>query len=286
MSHSPIPSIPTRLGAAVHAGRSVRPHVARASDLEQALDRLYAGPGQDNGAPDEAADNADLEHLKDWPAMPHRAGGAWPDRRAVEARASDIHIEPTEDCLKIRLRVDGALQEVDSWPAQSRATVISRIKVMSGLDIAERRLPQDGRLRFAVRGQSIDFRVATAPTVHGESVVLRILDRSSLSLDFAALGFDQALLQTYLKVLQKPHGILLVTGPTGSGKTTTLLCVADDPQYARSQDSHGRRPHRIPARRHQPDPGQAADRAEFRRGAALFPAPRPGRHHGRRDPRH
>ena len=204
-------------------GRSVRPHVARASDLEQALDRLYAGPGQDNGAPDEAADNADLEHLKDLASdAPIVRAVHGLIARAVEARASDIHIEPTEDCLKIRLRVDGALQEVDSWPAQSRATVISRIKVMSGLDIAERRLPQDGRLRFAVRGQSIDFRVATAPTVHGESVVLRILDRSSLSLDFAALGFDQALLQTYLKVLQKPHGILLVTGPTGSGKTTTL----------------------------------------------------------------
>ncbi|HEY4078735.1 MAG TPA: GspE/PulE family protein [Rhizomicrobium sp.] len=203
--------------------RPVRAYVARASDLEQALDRLYAGAGQENEVPDEAADNADLEHLKDLASdAPVVRAVHGLIARAVEARASDIHIEPAEDCLKIRLRVDGALQEVDSWPAQTRAAVVSRIKVMSSLDIAERRLPQDGRLRFAVRGQAIDFRVATAPTVHGESVVLRILDRSSLSLDFATLGFNETLLHSYKRVLQKPHGILLVTGPTGSGKTTTL----------------------------------------------------------------
>lgn len=204
-------------------GVAVRPHVARASDLEQTLDRLYGNAAQDAEALDDAADNADLEHLKDLASdAPIVRAVHGLITRAVEAKASDIHIEPAEDCLKIRLRIDGALQETDSWPAQSRAAVVSRIKVMSSLDIAERRLPQDGRLRFAVRGQAVDFRVATAPTVHGESVVLRILDRSSLALDFATLGFDEALLRTYIKVLQKPHGILLVTGPTGSGKTTTL----------------------------------------------------------------
>jgi general secretion pathway protein E len=203
--------------------RPVRAFVARASDLEQALDRLYGGVAPGSEAKDETVDNADLEHLKDLASdAPIVRAVHGLIARAVEARASDIHIEPAEDCLKIRLRIDGALQETDSWPAQSRAAVVSRIKVMSSLDIAERRLPQDGRLRFAVRGQAVDFRVATAPTAHGESVVLRILDRSSLSLDFTTLGFDGALLQPYIKVLQKPHGIMLVTGPTGSGKTTTL----------------------------------------------------------------
>ncbi|PKU21565.1 GspE/PulE family protein, partial [Telmatospirillum siberiense] len=142
--------------------------------------------------------------------------------RAVEARASDIHLEPAEDRLAVRLRIDGALGEEESLPNQVKAAVVSRIKVMAGLDIAERRLPQDGRLRLAVRGQEIDFRVATAPTIHGEGVVLRILDRSSLSLDFETLGFEPALLERYLEVLRRPHGIVLVIGPTGSGKTTTL----------------------------------------------------------------
>jgi len=142
--------------------------------------------------------------------------------RAAEAQASDIHIEPTEDSLKIRLRIDGALRDEDPLPAHLRAPFVSRIKVMAGLNIAERRLPQDGRLRLAVRGHEIDLRVATSPTIHGESLVLRILDRSNLPLDFQSLGFDGDNLTRFLRVLRQPHGIVLVTGPTGSGKTTTL----------------------------------------------------------------
>ncbi|MEJ1970183.1 MAG: GspE/PulE family protein [Rhizomicrobium sp.] len=197
--------------------------VAKAGDFDQAFDRLYGAREEATQTPEAGADDSDLEHLKDLASdAPIVRLVNTLIARAVDAGASDIHIEPGEDNLKVRLRVDGALREEPSLPSTARAGVISRIKVMASLDIAERRLPQDGRLRFAVRGQGIDFRVATAPTAHGESVVLRILDRSNLALDFAALGFDDEILASYLKVLRRPHGILLVTGPTGSGKTTTL----------------------------------------------------------------
>jgi general secretion pathway protein E len=203
--------------------RPIAPLVARSGDMESALDRLYPeaqmGPGDEGGG----ADEADVERLKDLSsdAPVVRAVNALIGR-AVESQASDIHIEPSEDALKIRLRVDGALRDEEPLPAHLKAAFVSRIKVMAGLNIAERRLPQDGRMRIAVRGHEIDLRVATAPTIHGESVVMRILDRSNLPLDFESLGFDGDTLARFLKVLRLPHGIVLVTGPTGSGKTTTL----------------------------------------------------------------
>jgi general secretion pathway protein E len=202
--------------------RPIVPLVARSGDMEVALDRLYpealAGPGEAG-----EADEADVERLKDLSsdAPVVRAVNALIGR-AVENQASDIHIEPTEDSLKIRLLIDGALRDEDPLPAHLKAAFVSRIKVMAGLNIAERRLPQDGRLRLAVRGHEIDLRVATSPTIHGESVVMRILDRSNLALDFEVLGFDADTLARFLRVLRQPHGIVLVTGPTGSGKTTTL----------------------------------------------------------------
>jgi general secretion pathway protein E len=204
------------------AGRKITPMVGRTGDVEAALERLY---GAERQAEEDAsaADEADVERLKDL------ASDAPVVRlvnslisRASEARASDIHVEPTDDGVKVRFRVDGALKEIETLPAHLKSALISRIKVMSGLDIAERRLPQDGRLRIAVRGHEIDLRVATSPTIHGETVVLRILDRSKLSLDFEVLGFDPLVLKPYLQAIRQPHGIVLVTGPTGSGKTTTL----------------------------------------------------------------
>ena len=202
--------------------RKIRPIVAKANDVESALDRLYGAAAQAQ-ADAESVDESDVERLKDL------ASDAPVVRtvnnliaRASEARASDIHIEPAEDCVRVRFRVDGALIDVETLPAQMKLPLISRIKVMASLDIAERRLPQDGRLRVAVRGHEIDLRIATSPTIHGESVVLRILDRSNLSLDFKALGFEDDVLEQFLHVLKQPHGIVLVTGPTGSGKTTTL----------------------------------------------------------------
>lgn len=144
---------------------------------------------------------------------------------AVRQRASDIHMEAAETALHVRFRLDGLLREVETHPKDVAASVISRLKIMAGINIAERRLPQDGRIRVTVRGKEIDFRVATTPTLHGESVVLRILDRQDVALDFDALGFD-ALLQAKLREsIGRPHGIVLVTGPTGSGKTTTLYAA-------------------------------------------------------------
>jgi len=145
--------------------------------------------------------------------------------RAIESRASDIHIEPFENRLKVRYRIDGVLQESEAPPARSTAAVISRIKIMAKLNIAERRLPQDGRIQLRAQGKVIDLRVSTVPTLYGESLVLRILDKQELNLDFDTLGFDPDIKSLLQKILTLPHGIILVTGPTGSGKTTTLYAA-------------------------------------------------------------
>ncbi|HTU67081.1 MAG TPA: GspE/PulE family protein [Steroidobacteraceae bacterium] len=144
---------------------------------------------------------------------------------AVDQRASDIHLEPSERGLVVRFRADGVLREIETQSRAVAAPTVSRIKVMAGLNIAERRLPQDGRTRISVHGKDIDFRVATSPTIHGESVVLRILDRQDVQLDFDALGFDAGLIATLRDAIARPFGIVLVTGPTGSGKTTTLYAA-------------------------------------------------------------
>jgi general secretion pathway protein E len=207
----------------------VRAKVARASDVEAALERLYGADASRAVAIDEAADLADLERLKDLasdaPAI--RAINRL-IARAVEERASDIHLEAAEDALTVRFRVDGEMQARESFPAAMKAPIVSRIKIMAGLNIAEKRMPQDGRLRVAVRGHDIDLRVATSPTINGESAVLRLLDRSNLTLDFTVLGFDDAVLVKLRQVLALPNGIVLVTGPTGSGKTTTLYAALSE----------------------------------------------------------
>lgn len=142
--------------------------------------------------------------------------------KAVEERASDIHIEPFENDLHIRYRIDGILHDVESPPKRLQSAVISRVKIMAKLNIAERRLPQDGRIRLKVSGKEIDLRVSTIPTLYGESVVMRILDRTSAIIGLESLGFPIEALKRYEELITKPYGILLVTGPTGSGKTTTL----------------------------------------------------------------
>ena len=200
--------------------------IARSSDIEAALDRLYGNAAAPALSIDEEAEAADLDRLKDLasdaPAI--RAVNRL-IMQAVERRASDIHLESTEDALAVRFRIDGAMHEIEALAPAMKAAMVSRIKVMSGLNIAEKRLPQDGRLRLAVRGHDVDLRIATSPSINGESVVMRLLDRSNLTLDFAALGFDAPLLERLRTVLALPHGIMLVTGPTGSGKTTTLYAA-------------------------------------------------------------
>jgi general secretion pathway protein E len=206
-------------------GRPVERVLARSSDIDAAIERLYRAHVIAAEAEDEIADD-DLERMKDLvsDAPVIRAVNRL-IASATDQRASDIHVEPDDDGLVVRFRVDGMLRDAGRLPPAMRAPLVSRIKVMAGLNIAERRLPQDGRLRIAVRGHEVDLRVATAPSIHGESVVMRILDRSKLALDFASLGFDAALTARIREAIVRPHGIVLVTGPTGSGKTTTLYAA-------------------------------------------------------------
>jgi general secretion pathway protein E len=210
-------------------GRPVRILVGVRSEIDDLIERLY-GSGRsamgtivENLSEGEGRSEDDIEHLRDLASeAPVIRLVNLVIQRAVEARASDIHIEPFENRLKVRYRIDGVLQEVESPPAGSTAAVISRVKIMAKLNIAERRLPQDGRIMLRVQGKELDLRVSTVPTAHGESVVMRILDRESIVFDFHKLGFTDQFLSKFVHVLEQPHGILLVTGPTGSGKTTTL----------------------------------------------------------------
>jgi general secretion pathway protein E len=147
--------------------------------------------------------------------------------RAVESRASDIHIEPFEDELKVRYRIDGILHDIESVPKKLQAAIVSRIKILAKLNIAERRLPQDGRIRIKVGEKEIDIRVSTIPVLYGESVVMRLLDKESIVIDLDLLGFSPQTLSAFDQLIKKPNGIVLVTGPTGSGKTTTLYGALD-----------------------------------------------------------
>lgn len=214
---------------AMASGKNIVRQVGIASEVENGIEKLLGGGRSAMGqiverlGAESEGELEDVEHLRDLASeAPVIRLVNLLMQRAVEARASDIHIEPFENRLKVRYRIDGVLQEVEAPPASSTAAVISRIKIMAKLNIAERRLPQDGRIMHRVQGKELDLRVSTVPTSHGESVVMRILDRESIVLDFAALGFDEQIKKTFTHALEMPHGIILVTGPTGSGKTTTL----------------------------------------------------------------
>jgi type IV pilus assembly protein PilB len=147
--------------------------------------------------------------------------------QALNERASDIHVEPTETDLRIRYRIDGVLHDVSTAPRAISAAVTTRLKVMADLNVAEHRIPQDGRISLNVGSKGIDLRMATLPTIHGEKVVMRVLDKSSVVLGFTDLGFDDDLLETYESIYTKPYGTILVTGPTGSGKSTTLYSTLE-----------------------------------------------------------
>ncbi|MDX8390195.1 MAG: type II secretion system ATPase GspE [Mariprofundaceae bacterium] len=210
-------------------GRNIVCRIAQPSEFDEAWEQLYgsgkSAMGQivdDAGVEDEVVID-DVEHLKDLASeAPVIRLVNLIFTHALESRASDIHIEPFENRLIVRYRIDGVLVEGESPPKRMSAAVISRVKIMAQLDIAEHRLPQDGRINMRVQGREIDLRVSTTPTMHGESVVMRILDKSGVELDYEKLGFTEASLPPFLQELKKPHGIILVTGPTGSGKTTTL----------------------------------------------------------------
>jgi len=210
-------------------GHPVERRIGTRTEIRQAIDRLY--PESNVSAPNirdpfGAHEEAEVDRLKDLASdAPVIRQVQEVINDAVTAHASDIHLEPTARGLVVRYRLDGLLKEAVVLPTDLSAPVISRIKVMAGLNIAERRLPQDGRIRVSVQGKEIDFRVSTSPILFGESVVLRILDRDDVALNFDALGFDVATIGVLREAIANPYGILLVTGPTGSGKTTTLYAA-------------------------------------------------------------
>src|SRR6059036_3136350 len=213
----------------LRTGFALQIFLASEAEIQAQLERLYGG--EENTTEklietlgDFGVDDENIEHLRDLASeAPVIRLVNLIISRAIESRASDIHIEPFEKELRLRYRVDGVLQNMDSPPNALRAAIISRIKLMAKLNIAERRLPQDGRIKLKVLGREIDLRVSTLPTMYGESVVMRILDRSNSSLiDLRRLGFPDDLYEKICQMTSKPHGIFLVTGPTGSGKSTTL----------------------------------------------------------------
>jgi len=217
-------------------GKPVIAQVALPADLDAAHERLYgdgkSGIHQISGETNELAGDSiadDVDRLKDIASeAPVIRLVNLLINQAVEAGASDIHIEPMENELRVRYRIDGVLRPVDSPPHRLSSAIISRVKIMAKLNIAERRLSQDGRIAMAVRGKDIDLRVATTPTIHGEAVVIRILDRAHVELNLTSLGFDESVLGPFRTLLTQPHGIVLVTGPTGSGKTTTLYSALSE----------------------------------------------------------
>ncbi len=214
-------------------GMRVKPRLAQPSELGAAIERLY-GSGRsvmdqivaDVSQPESRSEADDIEHLKDLASeAPVIRLVNLLIERAIDAGASDIHIEPFDNRLKVRYRIDGMLQEMEAPPSRMSAAIISRFKIMAKLDIAERRLPQDGRIQLRSQGREIDLRLSTVPTMHGESVVIRLLRKDGAVPDFHQLGFTDALLERFMGMVHQPNGILLVTGPTGSGKTTTLYAA-------------------------------------------------------------
>ena len=205
------------------SGRQIRVCVALGSEIERAL---AAGDDAGSSNPDgfDDADAGDfIEHLKDLASeAPVIRLVNQLISRVIDMRASDIHLEPFDDGLHVRYRVDGVIATAEVLASQLGAAVSSRVKLMAHLDIAERRLPQDGRIKIRAKGRELDLRVSTVPTVHGESVVMRVLDRTSVRYSLESTGFSSHTLERFQELLARPHGILLITGPTGSGKTTTL----------------------------------------------------------------
>ena len=225
---------------ALASGKTVQVKIATTTQIENVLDLLYGG-GNSKLADivEEIENDDDASYAETTERLKDLAGEAPIIRlvslminRAIELRASDIHIEPFENRLKLRYRIDGVLQDAEAPPVNSTAAIISRVKIMAKLNIAEHRLPQDGRIHLRTQGKLIDLRVSTVPTLHGESLVLRILDKQHVTLDFDELGFALGIKKKLQAILTLPHGIILVTGPTGSGKTTTLLMCSSSAMSA------------------------------------------------------
>lgn len=218
----------------VATGLSAKPVIAREKEILERIGVLFndAGPAEAGAvAPRDlpsAVEEEDVEYLRDLASeVPVIRTVNQMITRALESRASDIHIEPFENELKVRYRIDGILHDVEPPPRQMRAAIVSRFKVLAQLNIAERRLPQDGRFKVRIAGKDVDLRISTVPTLYGESVVVRLLERSQVFTDLDSLGFPPDVLRRFTEMISKPHGMILVTGPTGSGKTTTLYAALE-----------------------------------------------------------
>ena len=227
---------------ATMTGLNISPVVASESDISQVLSRLSSESSQGLDMEELMRNESDVEVVDDADSddqsldeMLEKAEGAPVIRmvnmilvEALRTGASDIHIEPMEKQIRLRYRIDGALIERPAPPKALQSAIISRVKIMSDMDIAERRIPQDGRFNIKALGKEVDLRVSILPTVHGEKIVMRTLDKSSLSPSLAALGLDPISQKSMQFAIEQPHGIILVTGPTGSGKTTTLYSCLQD----------------------------------------------------------
>lgn len=201
----------------------VNPHVIYSADFDAAFKRLYDDASEDA---DDIVDIADVARLKDMASdAPVIKLVDQIITGAIERRASDIHFAPRASGLRIRYRIDGALVDADTPPNTLRAAIVSRLKIMAGLDIAETRLPQDGRIRIVARGRDVDLRISIMPSIDGEGVVVRILDHGGARPDLKSLGLSDHGLERLAGLLDLPHGVTIVTGPTGSGKTTTLYAA-------------------------------------------------------------
>ncbi len=218
-------------------GLTVEPSIATDTEIRKALNECYGAQGSmdeliksidENKIGIEAGKDPDvgtLQMIAGEPVVTKLVNLII--RQAIQEGASDIHIEPEETLLGMRLRMDGMLHEISSLPKHLQSPIISRVKILADLNIAERRVPQDGRFTIKMEGKRVDIRVSTIPTIYGENVVLRLLDVSSAMLSLDKLGFSGATLEKYNKLIMSPHGLILVTGPTGSGKTTTLYASLD-----------------------------------------------------------
>lgn len=222
-------------------GYSIKLVVSTVSSIKKAIEEIYGIGETDEGLSkiietleedlevvqeEEEPDVSELSQLIEEAPVVKLVNGIIAE--AVRQRASDIHIEPYEKAVRVRFRIDGVLQEAVPIPFKLKDAVVSRIKVMARLDISERRLPQDGHIKMKFPNKTIDLRVSTLPTLFGEKVVLRILDKSALALDLKKLGFDERELRIFKEAIHKPYGLILVTGPTGSGKTTTLYSAIQE----------------------------------------------------------
>jgi type IV pilus assembly protein PilB len=209
-------------------GLTVRPVLVARSELRKILDRLQReqtdlGDIAASMLTEQESSTADLSAAGEEAPIVRYVNSLI--EQAIQNRASDLHIEPTEHDMRIRFRIDGVLHEVDTVPRGVQSSLISRLKIMSNVDITERRIPQNGRITVNLRGRSVDLRTATLPTVWGEKVVLRVLDTGGIDLELTKLGFSEDNYRRYSTSYTKPHGMVLVTGPTGSGKSTTLYAT-------------------------------------------------------------